>query len=96
MSMTEAEPASTRRAATARTLAWAALGCIILGLALGSPAGSLFLQAVAVFFALPSVLLARGRARVLSVLVLAVALYFLTILYPEYREHMTRWAGAAR
>ncbi len=90
------ELAATRRATTAKTLWQAAAGCIVLGLAVGSPDGSLALLAVAALFALPSVLLARGRARVLPALMLGVALYSLAVVYPAFREHRARWTERVR
>jgi hypothetical protein len=78
---------------TARTLAQAAVGWIVLGLVIGSPAGSTFLYALGALFALPSMLLARGHARVFHALILGAALFLLAVIYPEYREHMARWTN---
>jgi len=89
----EPDRAAPRRTTTARALVRVATGCIILGLLIGSPAGSMFFYGLGALFAFPSVLLERGRSRVLAALVLGAALSLLVIIYPEYREHMARWTA---
>jgi len=92
----EPSPTPSPRATTARTLAQAATGCIVLGLVILSPAGAMFLHGLAALFALPSVLMARGPARLFPGIVLALALAMLYATYPEFREHMADYAARAR
>jgi hypothetical protein len=89
-------PTPSPRATTARTLAQAATGCIVLGLVIASPAGAMFLHGLATLFALPSVLMARGPARIFPAIVLALAVAMLIATYPEFREHMADYAARAR
>lgn len=94
--MTGTDAATTHRATTARTLAQAAIACIVLGWIIGSPAGAMFLHGLAALFGLPSVLMARGNARFFPGVVLGVALAMLVVTYPQYREHMAAYSAKAR
>jgi len=76
---------------TARTLVWAAAGSILLGMAIMSPAGGLFLYSIATLCAVvPTIFSTKGH-RIAGGVLLAVSLALLAVTYPKYDAEMTSY-----
>ena len=76
---------------TAKTFVWAAASSILLGMAVMSPAGGLFLYSLAALFAVvPTIFSTKGH-RIAGGLLLTVSLALLVVTYPEYNAEMTRY-----
>lgn len=81
---------------SAKALTGAAVICLILGMLIISPAGSLFLYAMAALCAaIPTVFGDRG-ARVAGAVVLVVSLLLAVVTYPRYGADMTRYRERAK
>ena len=81
---------SNARAATARTLSWAAAILVAVGAMVGSPAGGILVHGIAVLLAIPA-LFFRGRTRWIGAAVLLAALALATARLPEARREMDRY-----
>lgn len=86
---------STSRAATARTLLWAAGILAVVGAMVGSPAGGILALALAILLAAP-VLFLGGRARWMSAAVLAASLALAAARLPDARRELDRYTARAR
>ncbi len=76
---------------TAKTFVWAAAGSILLGMVIMSPAGGLFLYAIATLCAVvPTIFSAKGH-RIAGGVLLALSLALLAVTYPKYDAEMTSY-----
>ncbi len=77
---------------SARALMWSGAILIIVGAAVGAPAGALFCMGLATLCALAPIIVGPMGPRIAGAVILAIALAFAVQLYPlyQYRERATR------
>jgi len=80
---------------TARTFVWAAAGSMLLGTVVMSPAGSLFLYAIAALCAVAPTIFSTKGNRIAGGVLLAASLALLAVAYPEYEAEMTGYRARA-
>ncbi len=80
---------------SAKTFIWASVISLLLGMVVMSPAGGLFLYALAVLAALTPAIFGGGRLRIVGALLLAVSLALLAVTYPKFDAEMTKYKQRA-
>jgi len=70
--------------------------CLLLVLVVMSPAGGLFLYALAALAALIPTIFGKGKLRFAGAVALAAALALLAVTYPKYAAEMTRYKQRAQ
>ncbi len=81
---------------SAKALVGASVISIILGLVVMSPAGGLFLYALAALAALVPTIFGKGKLRFAGAAALVAALVLLVVTYPKYEAEMTRYKQRAQ
>jgi len=80
---------------TAKTFIWASAICLLLGMVVMSPAGSVFLYALAVLATLIPIIIGNNRLRIAGVLILLVTLALLAVTYPKFDAEMNTYMQRA-
>jgi len=78
-----------------KTFVWAAVICILLGMAVMSPASSLFLYSVAAIFAVIPAIFGAKRMRIAAIVILALSIALLAMTYPKFDIEMTKYRDRA-
>ena len=80
---------------TARAFVWAAVGSMLFGMAVMSPAGSLFLYAIAALCAVAPAIFSNKGNRIAGGVLLAASFALLAVTYPKYEAEMTGYRARA-
>jgi len=80
---------------SAKTFVWAAIISILLGMAVMSAAGSLFLYAIAALFAAIAAIFGTKGTRIAGGVILAISIVLLAVTYPKFDAEMTKYRERA-
>ena len=80
---------------SARALMWSGAILIIVGAAVGAPAGGLFCMGLAALCALPPIIVGPLGPRIAGAVILVIAIAFAVELYPLYQKEQERYRERA-
>ncbi len=81
---------------SARALMWSGAVLIIVGMAIGAPAGALLCMGLAALCAVAPIVVGPLGPRIGGGVILAIAIAFAVQLYPQYQKEQARYGERAK